>query len=261
MWRMSSTRPNATSPRSNMHSLSEPVKKTNQIDTRTRNESTFPQIFQHAIASNLLTLDGQTPCALRTDDELVESARSGGHEAFTELCRRHSHLAKQKIFGIVRHPEDAEDALQETLLRAFVNLRSFRNSSTFSTWITAIGINAALTVLRKKRSQRESDVPLTGPEDIALDIADQAPNPESQAARRQIQLLLKVQLQALPSKMREVAASLYEKDYSMRETAEELGLSVPAVKSRLLRARRSLRSSFKRKGLLGSLPIARELID
>ena len=104
-------------------------------------------------------------------------------------------------------------------------------------------------------------MPLTGPEDIALDIADQAPNPESQAARRQIQLLLKVQLQALPSKMREVAASLYEKDYSMRETAEELGLSVPAVKSRLLRARRSLRSSFKRKGLLGSLPIARELID
>ena len=120
--------------------------------------------------------------ALRTDDDLVQAAQSGDHEAFTELCRRHAQVARHKILAIVRHREDAEDALQETMLSAYANLGEFRQSAKFSTWITAIGINAALTVIRKRKSRREFDLESNNPEDSAWDFPDQAPDPESHVA-------------------------------------------------------------------------------
>lgn len=188
----------------------------------------------------------------RTDDELIQAAQSGDHEAFTELCRRYAQATRQKIFGIVRHREDAEDALQETLLSAYANLGKFRQSSKFSTWISAIGTNAALTVLRKRRSRRESDVEPSNPEGPAWDIADAAPDPERRAAKRQILLLLRSELQALPLLMREAVTSYYAQDSSVQKAADSLGISVPAVKSRILRGRLSLRSSFEQKGLSSS---------
>jgi RNA polymerase sigma-70 factor (ECF subfamily) len=190
--------------------------------------------------------------ALRTDDDLIQAAQSGDNEAFTELYTRHAQSARQRILGIVRHHEDAEDALQETLLSAYANIGRFRQSSKFSTWITAIGINAALSVLRKRKSRRELDVESSSSEEPTLNIADQAPDPERQAAKRQMLLLLQAQIQTLPPKLREVVTSFYDQDYSLQESADKLGLSIPTIKSRLLRGRRSLRSSFERKGLLSS---------
>jgi RNA polymerase sigma-70 factor (ECF subfamily) len=67
----------------------------------------------------------------RTDDDLVQAAQSGDHEAFAELCRRHAQVARQKSLAIVCHREDAEDVLQETLLRAYANLGRFRQSAKF----------------------------------------------------------------------------------------------------------------------------------
>jgi RNA polymerase sigma-70 factor (ECF subfamily) len=189
---------------------------------------------------------------LRTDDDLVQAAQSGDHEAFAELCRRHAQPVRRRILGIVRHQEDAEDALQETLLRAYANMGGFRQSSKFSTWITAIGVNAALTVIRKRKSRRESDIEPHSPDDPAWDIADQSPDPERRVAKAQIILLLRKEVHGLPPKMQEVVTSYYGHDYSLQQAAEALGISVPAVKSRLLRGRRSLRSSFEQKGLLSS---------
>jgi RNA polymerase sigma-70 factor (ECF subfamily) len=189
---------------------------------------------------------------LRTDDDLVEAAQSGDHEAFAELCRRHAQAIRRRIFGIVRHQEDTEDALQETLLRAYANLGRFRQSCKFSTWITAIAINAALMVIRKRKTRREADVELDGTEGSTWNVADQAPDPERCVAKGQVILFLLKEIHALPPKMQEVVTSYYGHDYSLQEAAEALGISVAAVKSRLLRGRRKLRSSFKRKGLLGS---------
>jgi RNA polymerase sigma-70 factor, ECF subfamily len=189
---------------------------------------------------------------LLTDEDLVQAAQSGDHEAFVELCRRHSQVARKKIFAIVRHQEDAEGAMQETLLRACDILGRFRQSCKFSTWITAIGINAALTVIRKRKSRRESDIEPYGPDERAWDIADQAPDPERCVTKGQIILFFRKRLHALPPKMQEVVASYYDHDYSLQETTEALGISVAAVKSRLLRGRRSLKSSLERKGLLDS---------
>jgi RNA polymerase sigma-70 factor (ECF subfamily) len=189
---------------------------------------------------------------LRTDDDLVQAAQSGDHEAFAELCRRHSQVARKRILAMVRHQEDAEDAMQETLLRAYANLGRFRQSCKFSTWITAIGINAALTVIRKRKSRRESDIEPYDPDKQAWDIADLAPDPERCVAKGQIILFLRKRVRALPPKMQEVVTSYYDHDHSLQETAEALGISVAAVKSRLSRGRRSLRSSLERKGLLDS---------
>jgi RNA polymerase sigma-70 factor (ECF subfamily) len=190
--------------------------------------------------------------ALRTDDDLVQEALSGDKEAFAELCRRHAQAIRRRILAIVRHQEDAEDATQETLLRAYVNLERFRQSCKFSTWITAIGINAALAVIRKRKSRRESDIEPSGPDEPGWDVADRAPDPERRVAKAQIILLLRKELHGLSPKMQEVVTGYYGHDYSLQEVADALGISVAAVKSRLLRGRRRLRSSFERKGLLDS---------
>jgi RNA polymerase sigma-70 factor, ECF subfamily len=189
---------------------------------------------------------------LRTDDDLVQAAQSGDNQAFAELCRRHAQIARRRILAIVRHQEDAEDAMQETLLSAYTNLGKFRRSCKFSTWITAIGINAALSVIRKRKSRRESDIEPYSPGEPAWDIADQAPDPERHVAKAQIILLLRQEVHGLSPKMQEVVTSYYGHDHSLQEAADALGISVAAVKSRLLRGRHSLRSSLERKGLLDS---------
>jgi RNA polymerase sigma-70 factor, ECF subfamily len=189
---------------------------------------------------------------LRTDDDLIQAAQLGDHEAFAELCRRHTQVARKKILAIVRHQEDAEDALQETLIRAYANLGKFRQTCKFSTWITAIGINAALTVIRKRKARRESDIEPYNPDEPAWDIADQAPDPERRVAKAQIILLLRKELHGLPPIMQEAVNSRYGHDHSLQEAADELGISVAAVKSRLLRGKRSLRLSLEQKGLLDS---------
>jgi RNA polymerase sigma-70 factor (ECF subfamily) len=138
------------------------------------------------------------------------------------------------------------------LLRAYANLGRFRQSCKFSTWITAIGINAALTVIRKRKTRREADMEQDGTEGSTWDAVDQAPHPERCVAKGQIILFLRKKINALPPKMQEAMTSYYGNDCSLQETADALGISVAAVKSRLLRGRRSLRSSFERKGLLDS---------
>jgi RNA polymerase sigma-70 factor, ECF subfamily len=220
--------------------------------TRTRNE---PRRFKTIpLATGLPRYGDDEPLVItvRTDDDLVQAARSGDHEAFAELCRRHAQTARQRILAIVRHQEDAEDAMQETLFRAYANLGRFRQSCKFSTWMTAIGTNAALSVIRKRKSRRESDIEPYSPDESAWDIADQAPDPERCVAKAQIIILLRRELHGLSPKMQEVVSSYYGHDHSLQEAADALGISVAAVKSRLLRGRRSLRSSLERKGLLDS---------
>jgi RNA polymerase sigma-70 factor, ECF subfamily len=219
---------------------------------RTRNESRRFKTGTLAEGSTYCSHKGPLIFAPRTDDDLVQAAQLGDKEAFAELCRRHAQATRRRILAIVRHQEDAEDAMQETLLRAYVNLGRFRRSCKFSTWITAIGINAALTVIRKRKSRRESDIELSDPDEPSWDIADQTPDPERRVAKAQIILFLRKELNGLSPKMQEVVTSYYGHDYSLQEAADALGISVAAVKSRLLRGRRRLKLSFERKGLLDS---------
>ena len=218
----------------------------------TRNESWRFKTIPLIVAPVLSSHEDSSVFSLRADDDLVRAAQAGDHEAFAELCRRHAQVTRQRILAIVRHREDAEDAMQETLLCAYANLGRFRQSCKFSTWITAIGINAALTALRKRKSRRESDIEPCSPDEPSWEIADQAPSPERRVAKAQITLLLRKELRALSPKMQEVVTRYYDHDCSLQEAADALGISVVAVKSRILRGRRTLRSSLERKGLLDS---------
>jgi RNA polymerase sigma-70 factor, ECF subfamily len=220
--------------------------------TRTRNEIRRFKTVPLSMGAPHRGHDDPLIDTLRTDDDLIRAARAGDHDAFAELCRRHTQTARQRILAIVRHQEDAEDAMQETLFRAYTNLGRFRQSCKFSTWITAIGINAALSVIRKRKSRRESDTEPYSPDGVAWNITDRAPDPERRLAKAQIILLLRKEIHSLSPKMLEVVTSYYGNDYSLQEAADALGLSVAAVKSRLLRGRRILKSSLERKGLLNS---------
>jgi RNA polymerase sigma-70 factor, ECF subfamily len=220
--------------------------------TRNRNEAQRLKTFPLTMEAPYYGHDGPLSNTLRTDDDLIRAARLGDHEAFAELCRRHTQTARQRILGIVRHQQDAEDAMQETLFHAYTNLGRFRQSCKFSTWITAIGINAALSVIRKRMSRRESDIEPYSSDEAAWDIIDQAPDPECRLAKAEIILLLRKELHGLSPKLQEVVTSYYGNDYSLQEAADALGLSVAAVKSRLIRGRGILKLSLERKGLLNS---------
>lgn len=192
---------------------------------------------------------------LVSDDVLIAAARWGDQKAFVELCERHSLLAKRKILRILRNQEDTEDALQETLLRAYTHLSSFRQSCKFSTWLTTIGVNSALMILRKRRGRGARYAGAGDPEPGTLDlheIADHSPGPEEIYSKKQASLLVRREVEALHPRLRSVVDQYYGGESSLEEAARALDISVTAAKSRLGRSRARLRSSLAKRGILRS---------
>jgi len=186
---------------------------------------------------------------------LVAQAQQGGVEAFTELVNRY----ERNIFRLARHitqnPEDAEDVLQETFLKAYEHLVDFQGNSKFYTWLVRIAVNQSLMKLRKRKTDASVslDEPFdTGEENLTREIAVWDPNPELIYSREEIRSILEKAVQSLPPAFRAVFALRDIEELSTEETAVVLDLSIPAVKSRLLRARLRLREKltryFKRKG-------------
>jgi len=179
-----------------------------------------------------------------TDEELLWAARAGNDDAFVELSGRYSTFVRSKIYQILRNREDAEDALQEAILRAFSRLDQFRGSSRFSTWFIRIAINQALMLLRKRRISAEISYDMIGEPRAGRDIwelADHAPSPEMIYVKTEVEERLQGAVQRLPTSFRSIVDLFHGEDYSMQETAEALGISLAAAKSRLMRARLTLR--------------------
>ena len=185
-----------------------------------------------------------------SDDDLITAAQLGDHGSFVELCRRHSAMAKRKIFTIVRNQEDAEDALQDTLLRAFTHLNSFRRSCRFSTWLTTIGVNSALMIMRKRRNRGEVHFMANGVEMGAGDMepVDRSPGPENVLLKKQAILLVRREIERLKPNLRTIVEHYYESDCSLKESARAHDVTLAAVKSRLMRGRGRLRSSLAKYG-------------
>ena len=192
----------------------------------------------------------------------MEKARAGDAQAFTELVNHY----ERKIYRLAKHitqnDEDAEDVLQEAFLKAYEHLDGFKGDSKFYTWIVRIAVNEALMRLRKRKTDRS--VPLDEPvelgeESVAREIAVWEDNPEQQYSQEEWRRILDEAVESLKPDFRTVFVLRDIEELSTEETAETLGISVPAVKSRLLRARLALRErltrQFKRKGenLLGYL--------
>jgi RNA polymerase sigma-70 factor, ECF subfamily len=184
--------------------------------------------------------------AIHLDDEprLVAEARDGNEEAFRILVNQYYRNIYNLVLKIARNHEDTEDALQWAFLKAYCNLNQFQGNSRIYTWFVRIAVNEALMRLRKKRGEKE----------LPLEEATQAEtpsfshftthwsdNPEQRYAQVEAQEILDRALGSLSPRLCRAFLLRNVDELSMRETAEALGLSISAVKSRLVRARSRLR--------------------
>ena len=186
---------------------------------------------------------------------LVERAKSGETAAFTELMRRYDKKIFRMAKQITQSDEDAEDVLQEALFKAYTHLNDFQGNSKFYTWIVRIAVNEALMKLRKRKSDRtvSLDEELdTGEETVTREIAVWDGDPEQRYSQEELRVILDDAIKSLKPSFRTVFVLRDVEELSTEETADTLGLSIPAVKSRLLRARLELREKltrmFKKKG-------------
>lgn len=187
--------------------------------------------------------------------ELVNKARTGDAVAFASLVKRYEGKIFRLAMNITQNREDAEDVLQESFLKAYEHLDQFQGNSKFYTWIVRIAVNQALMKLRKRKSDRSVSLDEqidTGEDTVVREIAAWDPDPEEQLSRGELQTILAEAVDSLAPIYRTVFTLRDVDGLSTEETAEALDLSVPAVKSRLLRARLQLRERltkfFKRKG-------------
>ena len=182
---------------------------------------------------------------LTDEPQLVAAAQQGDESAFRTLINQYYWNVYTIVFKIARNHEDAEDVLQDALLKAYCNLDRFQGNSRFYTWLVRIAVNEALMKLRKRRIDRQT-VPL---DDVAPSLSDFVTtepehwndNPERRYAELEAQEIIDKALSGLSPRLCTVFFLRHIEEFSMRETAEILGLSASAVKSRLVRARSRLR--------------------
>jgi RNA polymerase sigma-70 factor (ECF subfamily) len=189
------------------------------------------------------------------ESALVARAKAGDAAAFSELVEHYDRRVFRMAKQITQNDDDAEDVLQEAFLKAYTHLDDFQGNSKFYTWIVRIAVNEALMKLRKRRADRSVplDEPIdTGEDEVAREIAVWDDNPEDVYSREELTEILDEAVQSLKPAYRTVFVLRDIEELSIEETAEALGLSISAVKSRLLRARLQLREKltrqFKRKG-------------
>ena len=183
----------------------------------------------------------------RSDEQLLSQATSGDQQAFAELCLRYRGMLMNRIYRIVRHQEDAEDVLQETYLKAYQHLQTFRGACSFSTWLVAIGTNMSLMLLRRRKilGKYSSDAVTEDGDTLIMEWRDTAPNPEQRCMMSQTRQKLKHALTRLSPQVRTLLEMYYKHELRLKDAAQILGISEATTKSKLLRARRTLRRALK----------------
>ncbi|HTT18877.1 MAG TPA: sigma-70 family RNA polymerase sigma factor [Candidatus Sulfotelmatobacter sp.] len=180
---------------------------------------------------------------------LVAEARAGCSGAFELLYERHRTRVYRIAYRILRNEQDAEDASQRSFQRAFAKLAGFRGESSFSTWLTRIAINEALMLLRQRRTsawivETESHVDYESP---AVNPVEKALTPEDVLAAKEVGAAVTEAISNLRQSLRTVVLLREFQGLTSIETARRIGLTVAAVKSRSLRAKRDLRRHLERK--------------
>ncbi len=187
------------------------------------------------------------------EDALVAAAQAGKPEAVGELLGRHKPALYRAARRFATNHEDAEDLVQDAMLRAYVNLRNFRNECHFGTWLTAIVNNAALSIKRRKRNVYFISLEGTPEGQAGLsrwDIPDVRRNPEEEAMQQELLTMLhRALLRQSQTHQRILKRRLFD-EAPIAEAASSLGLTVASAKSSLFRARRRLSQSFERRGLV-----------
>ncbi len=185
----------------------------------------------------------------KDESTLVSAAKAGSYAAFEGLVNRYEKKIYRLGLNITGSPEDAEDVLQETFLKAFEHLPEFRGDSRFYTWIVRIAVNEGLMRLRKRRSDKTvpfGEVEGEDGEVMPRDFADWKPNPEELFAKTELETILQDAVQTLPPNFRTVFFLRDVEGLSTEETAQLLDLTVGTVKARLFRARLRLREELNK---------------
>ena len=184
----------------------------------------------------------------RTEHELVARSKNGDHAAFTELIQRSSPIALRAIRRVTYNHADAEDILQETLLKAFSKLRSFNEQSAFSTWLTRIAINSAFMMLRRMKHQREVSLNTDSSEEnnfiVSPGLAD-GTDPEKTYLRNHSIKVVREAIRKLPVRLRQHAEWRCLEERPHKEIASSLGITLASSKSRGLRATHRLQRMLK----------------
>jgi RNA polymerase sigma-70 factor, ECF subfamily len=192
--------------------------------------------------NNALLNPEQAP--LPREQDLIASVQRGQRELFYDLVRPYERKVYAAALAILRNEQDAEDAVQEAMLKAFANIGKFRAEARFSTWLIQITVNEALM-----RRRRQRTVVMEGIDDRRDEEGEYAPRefadwreiPSETLERKEVRQRLAEALAALDRKYREVFVLRDMEHLNIQETAEALGISVASVKTRLLRARLMLR--------------------
>ncbi len=184
------------------------------------------------------------------DDDLVKRARERDETAIRVIIQRHNRRLYRIARGILRDDPEAEDAVQEAYLKAFLHLDEFRGDAAVGTWLCRIVMNEALGRLRRRRTMmdwstmEENGKPVA---EITSPSVDQSPDPERATAQHQIQELLERAIDELPDDLRIVVVARAVEDMTIEETAALLKIRPETVKTRLHRARHRLRASLEAK--------------
>ena len=183
------------------------------------------------------------------DQSLVVAAKNGDEQAFETLFKRHRQKILRVVLRYAHVREDAEDILQQSFQKAFVYLHKFEGKSSFSTWLTRIAINESLMLLRHGRALREVSVDDHSEAEgnaASLEMSDSSPDPEANYARRERVQILTAALGNLSPGLRRAIELRELVELSTEQTAEQMGLSVGAVKARIFHGRRKLRERLRR---------------
>ena len=182
------------------------------------------------------------------DAALIESAKTGDSDAFTELVNRHYQSSLKLARSILRDFEDAEDEVQNAFTKVYLHLSRFEGNSRFSTWLSRIVVNQCLMRLRKARRARFAYLDDPGPEEggVRMELSDPAENPEQSLGRSEVAALLRKEVDCIPPLLREPLLLRESARMPLSAVAEKLKITEAAAKSRLLRARRELKIRLAR---------------
>jgi len=195
-----------------------------------------------SLSTNSLTLDKSHPANHSISEaRLLSDAKRGEPEDFEALCQTLRPRLLKIALRITRNREDAEDAVQDSMMRSFVYLNDFHGNSSFSTWLTRIVMNSALMINRKNRSARQ--ISADDEPELHFQISDRAPNPEQTYVQCERRTILHSAIRRFRPRMRAVVEIAQFQELPLKETAKVLDISVAAAKGRLFHARYALRKS------------------
>jgi len=175
-------------------------------------------------------------------------AQAGNDQAFAELVERHYNTCLKLALSILRDKSDAEDEVQNACWKAFEHLAQFNREAKFSTWLTRIVVNQCLMRLRQAKRAKlfYIDDTQVGDEVVTLELPDETPTPEQTLGKKEVAGVVQAEIDRIPPLLRNVFVLRDVQQLPMEQVADQLGISVAAAKSRLLRARLELRTRLSK---------------